>query len=243
MEANDLDKHRQEAEDAALFAMAMQAVRENDDEDFEAFLNSEEYVEPDAKKFEAFGKELEKRYRRTLQKHHPIHRRFTWKTSVAFAAALIIVVFSATVCAAHFGFLNWFSIDHPLYSSIWPDEGKRLEKPEGWDSPYYPTWMVKGYTLSAVSSLNSIKCLTYSSDGDSNNIVFTVRQGTTWQFPNTEGMEKAVIKICGEDNILYRTSDGRRGVLVIRVSDAILVIDGPIIDEDFVKIAENIHGL
>lgn len=243
MQPNNWDNQRQAAEDEALFAMAKQAMRENDEEDFQAFLNSDAYVEPDEKKFEAFGKELEKRYLRKVRKGPFSHARLTWRRAVVFAAILAIILLSATVCAAHFGFLGWFSTDHSIYSSIWPDQGTRLEKPEGWDSPYYPTWMAGGYNFTEISPLASIKSLTYSSDTSSDKVVFTVREGTTWHFSNTENMDKTVVEIRGQNSVLYRTSDGCRGVLVLRVTDAIIIIDGPLIDEDFIKIAENIHGI
>lgn len=226
---SDQLQHEREERLLNLAAMACQA---QEDEDFEAFLNSDEYVPPDPEWVEKMEKEL-----RT-----PPKRRIPLVRYLVAAALVAVVALMVSVSANPKGLGRTNNQDYSRYSQVSLDNGVVLEKPEGWQSEYYPTWAPSGFSIVEVTESENIhSVLLLNKQNES--IEFTAYDSKTYGFPNTEDLVKVPLEIFEEDYTAYLSEDGLHVLLIIQKEEDSLVIDGEITPEEMVKIAENIKNI
>lgn len=226
---SDQLQHEREERLLNLAAMACQA---QEDEDFEAFLNSDEYVPPDPEWVEKMEKEL-----RT-----PPKRRIPLVRYLVAAALVAVIALMVSVSANPKGLGRTNNQDYSRYSQVSLDDGVVLEKPESWQSEYYPTWAPSGFSVANVLETGDLHSITLSSKTNQQ-IDFSVLENRKYGFPNTEDLTNFSVTIFGEEHTAYLSEDGLRVVLIIKEDISSIVIDGEITPEELVKIAENIKNI
>lgn len=228
---DELERDREER----LLKFAALAGQEQEDKEYEAFLRSDEYVPPD----EAWMKKVTGELRRP-PKRRPVH----WKKLVVMAAAIVVLLCAGvgTAIANPKALANLFSQDYERYSQVRVDDGVVLEKPEGWESEYYPTWAPSGFSIKDFSENGNTHNLTLSSKNDAQ-IEFAIYDNRTYGFSNTEKLSTFPVTIFEEEYTAYLSEDGLRVLMVIPNEGASIVIDGELTPEQLVKFAENIKNL
>lgn len=228
---DELEREREER----LLKFAALAGQEREDQEYEAFLRSDEYVPPD----EAWMKKVTSELRRP-----PKRRLVHWRKLVVMAAAIVVLLCAGvgTAIANPKALANLFSQDYDRYSQVRVDDGVVLEKPEGWESEYYPTWAPKGFSITNIVEGKEVCNLTLLNREDKN-IEFTVYESPPHGFTNTEKLVSISLKIFGEEHIAYLSEDGRRILLAIEANGKTIVIDGQITAEEMVEFAENIKNI
>lgn len=226
---SDQLQHEREERLLNLAAMACQA---QEDEDFEAFLNSDEYVPPDPEWVEKMEKEL-----RT-----PPKRRIPLVRYLVAAALVVVVALMVSVSANPKGLGRTHNQDYSRYSQVSLDDGVVLEKPEGWQSEYYPTWAPSGFSVAFTGESGKANTLTLSNKQNAC-IEFTVYENEIYKFPNTEELTPLSVKIFDEEHIAYLSEDGLHVLITVQNNGSSIVIDGGITPEEMVKIVENIKNI
>lgn len=226
---SDQLQHEREERLLNLAAMACQA---QEDEDFEAFLNSDEYVPPDPEWVEKMEKEL-----RTSPK-----RRIPLVRYLVAAALVVVVALMVSVSANPKGLGRTNNQDYSRYSQVSLDNGVVLEKPEGWQSEYYPTWAPSGFSINEVFEKDDFHSITLSNKNDAK-IEFSVVESGKYTFPNTEQLTSISVKIFNEERIAYLSADGLHVLMTISQDETSIVIDGEITPEEMVKFVENIKNI
>lgn len=226
---SDQLQHEREERLLNLAAMACQA---QEDEDFEAFLNSDEYVPPDPEWVEKMEKEL-----RT-----PPKRRIPLVRYLVAAALVVVVALMVSVSANPKGLGRTNNQDYSRYSQVSLDDGVVLEKPEGWQSEYYPTWAPSGFSITDTFERRSFHSITLSNKENAY-IEFTVYDDGKHGFSNTEKLDQVKVKIFEEENIAYVSNDNKRKLTIIQNESSSIIIDGQLTLEELVKIAENVKNI
>lgn len=228
---DELEREREER----LLKFAALAGQEQEDKEYEAFLRSDEYVPPD----EAWMKKVTGELRRPAR-HRPVH----WRKLVVMAASIVVLLCAGvgTAIANPKALANLFSQDYERYSQVRVDDGVVLEKPEGWESEYYPTWAPEGFSISNIVAGKEVCSITLINKEDKN-IEFTVYESTPRGFANTENLISISLEIFGKDHAAYLSEDGRRILLVIEANSKTIVIDGQITAEEMGRFAENIQNI
>lgn len=226
---SDQLQHEREERLLNLAAMACQA---QEDEDFEAFLNSDEYVPPDPEWLEKMEKEL-----RT-----PPKRRIPLVRYLVAAALVAVVALMVSVSANPKGLGRTHNQDYSRYSQVSLDNGVVLEKPEDWQSEYYPTWAPSGFTITRVLEEGNLHMMVLSNK-ENQQINFSVLENEKYRFPNTEQLTPFSIKLFGEDYTAYLSENGLRVLVAIEDEQQSIVLDGEITPEESVKIVENIKNI
>ncbi|WP_418666969.1 DUF4367 domain-containing protein [Allofournierella sp.] len=229
---DELEREREER----LLKFAALAGQEQEDKEYEAFLRSDEYVPPD----EAWMKKVTGELRRP-----PKRRLVHWRKLVVMAAAIVVLLCAGvgTAIANPKALANLFSQDYDRYSQVRVDDGVVLEKPEGWESEYYPTWAPQGFHIEEVFDKNGLHTITLLNVSTHQIVSFTAFEKGKYSFPNTEGLEKVEVKVLGEEKIIYTSEDNRRKFIVIQNENDGFVIDGQITTEELVKITENVKNI
>lgn len=228
---DELEREREER----LLKFAALAGQEREDQEYEAFLRSDEYVPPD----EAWMKKVTSELRRP-----PKRRLVHWRKLVVMAAAIVVLLCAGvgTAIANPKALANLFSQDYDRYSQVRVDDGVVLEKPEGWESEYYPTWAPKGFSITDIAENGNAHNLTLS-DKEGTQIEFAVYDGRTYGFSNTEKLSTFSMKIFEKEYTAYLSEDGLQVLVVIPNENGSIVIDGEITPEELVEFAENIKNL
>lgn len=228
---DELEREREER----LLQLTALACQAEEDKEYEKFLNSEEYVPPDAAWMEKVDRELRAPKKRRL----PHFRRL-----VVLAASLIILlsIGVGTAIANPKALENLFRQDHERYSQVRVDDGVVLEKLEGWESEYYPTWAPKGFAITDILQTGDLRAITLSNKSNEQ-IVFSILTSRKYGFPNTEELANLPVTIFGEEYSAYLSENGTRVLLIIPENDCSIVIDGKITPEELVKFAENIKNI
>lgn len=226
---SDQLQHEREERLLNLAAMACQA---QEDEDFEAFRNSDEYVPPDPEWLEKMEKEL-----RT-----PPKRRIPLVRYLVAAALVAVVALMVSVSANPKGLGRTTNQDYSRYSQVSLDDGVVLEKPEGWQSEYYPTWAPSGFSVLQVLNDSNLHIIILSNKKNEQ-ITFSVFEKGKNGFPNTEELTPLELEIFGEKYTAYLSEDGMRAFITTKKNDSTIMVDGEITPEELVKIAENIKNI
>lgn len=226
---SDQLQHEREERLLNLAAMACQA---QEDEDFEAFLNSDEYVPPDPEWLEKMEKEL-----RT-----PPKRRIPLVRYLVAAALVAVVALMVSVSANPKGLGRTTNQDYSRYSQVSLDNGVVLEKPEGWQSEYYPTWAPSGFSVANVFNDANLHMMILS-NREGAQVTFSVIENEVDGFPNTEGLNKVNVEILGEEQEVYANYDNTRKLFGLKNGSDLIVVDGQITIEELVQIVENTKNI
>lgn len=228
---DELEREREER----LLKFAALAGQEREDQEYEAFLRSDEYVPPDDAWMEKVTSEL---------RRPPKRRLVRWKKLVVMAAAIIVLLCAGvgTAIANPKALANLFSQDYDRYSQVRVDDGVVLEKPEGWESEYYPTWAPNGFHIEEVFERGDFHNITLL-NRENKQLEFTVYDNGIYKFPNTETLDPFPINIFEKEYIAYLSEDGRKILLAIEQVDCAIVTNGEITPEELVEFAENIKNL
>lgn len=228
---DELEREREER----LLKFAALAGQEREDQEYEAFLRSDEYVPPDDAWMEKVTSEL---------RRPPKRRLVRWKKLVVMAAAIIVLLCAGvgTAIANPKALANLFSQDYDRYSQVRVDDGVVLEKPEGWESEYYPTWAPEGFSVVDILETGDLHAITLGNKA-SQQIIFSILKDRRYGFPNTEELINIPVTILGEEYTAYLNEQGTRVLIIVPEDDCSIVIDGEITVEELVKIAEKVENL
>lgn len=229
---DELERDREER----LLKFAALAGQEQEDKEYEAFLRSDEYVPPD----EAWMKKVTGELRRPAR-HRPVH----WKKLVVMAAAIVVLLCAGvgTAIANPKALANLFSQDYERYSQVRVDDGVVLEKPEGWESEYYPTWAPEGFHIEEVTPGNSLLVMMLLNSKTNKEIWFSVAEKERDGYPNTEELEEIEITVFGEKKKAYVSQDGKTRQAVIKVDRGSVMVSGELTKEELETMIENIENL
>lgn len=229
---DELEREREER----LLKFAALAGQEQEDKEYEAFLRSDEYVPPD----EAWMKKVTGELRRPAR-HRPVH----WRKLVVMAASIIVLLCAGvgTAIANPKALANLFSQDYERYSQVRVDDGVVLEKPEGWESEYYPTWAPEGFHIEEVTPGNSLLVMMLLNSETNKEIWFSVAEKERDGYPNTEELEEIEITVFGEKKKAYISQDGKTRQAVIKVDRGSIMVSGELTKEELETMIENIENL
>ena len=229
---DELERDREER----LLKFAALAGQEQEDKEYEAFLRSDEYVPPD----EAWMKKVTGELRRP-PKRRPVH----WKKLVVMAAAIVVLLCAGvgTAIANPKALANLFSQDYERYSQVRVDDGVVLEKPEGWESEYYPTWAPEGFHIEDVSQTDSLQAITLLNNATNKKIWFYIAKNEKDAYPNTEKLQEIEITVFGEKKKAYVSEDGKTRQTVIKVDRGFIMVSGELTKEELETMIENIENL
>ena len=227
---DELEREREER----LLKFAALAGQEREDQEYEAFLRSDEYVPPD----EAWMKKVTSELRRP-----PNRRLVHWRKLVVMAAAIVVLLCAGvgTAIANPKALANLFSQVYDWYSQVRVDDGVVLEKPEGWESEYYPTWAPKGFSVVDILETGDLHAITLRNKSNQQ-IVFSILRDRKYGFPNTEELINVPVSILEEEYTAYLNEQGTRVLLIIPQDDCSIVVDGEITIEELVKVAEKVEN-
>ncbi|WP_418454136.1 DUF4367 domain-containing protein [Allofournierella sp.] len=229
---DELEREREER----LLKFAALAGQEREDQEYEAFLRSDEYVPPD----EAWMKKVTSELRRP-----PNRRLVHWRKLVVMAAAIVVLLCAGvgTAIANPKALANLFSQDYDRYSQVRVDDGVVLEKPEGWESEYYPTWAPKGFHIEEISQTDSLQAITLLNSATNKKIWFYVAENEKDAYPNTEELEETEITVFGEKKKAYISEDGKTRQTVIKLDKGSVMVSGELTKEELEVMIENIKNL
>ena len=229
---DELEREREER----LLKFAALAGQEREDQEYEAFLRSDEYVPPD----EAWMKKVTSELRRP-----PNRRLVHWRKLVVMAAAIVVLLCAGvgTAIANPKALANLFSQDYDRYSQVRVDAGVVLEKPEGWESEYYPTWAPKGFHIEEISQTDSLQAITLLNSATNKKIWFYVAENEKDAYPNTEELEETEITVFGEKKKAYISEDGKTRQTVIKLDKGSVMVSGELTKEELEVMIENIKNL
>ncbi len=229
---DELEREREER----LLKFAALAGQEREDQEYEAFLRSDEYVPPD----EAWMKKVTSELRRP-----PNRRLVHWRKLVVMAAAIVVLLCAGvgTAIANPKALANLFSQDYDRYSQVRVDDGVVLEKPEGWESEYYPTWAPEGFHIEEVSQTENLRVITLLNNATGNEIWFSLLENEIDRYPNTEELEETEITVFGEKKKAYISEDGKTRQTVIKLDKGSVVVSGELTKEELEVMIENIKNL
>ena len=227
---DELEREREER----LLKFAALAGQEQEDKEYEAFLRSDEYVPPD----EAWMKKVTGELRRPAR-HRPVH----WRKLVVMAASIIVLLCAGvgTAIANPKALANLFSQDYERYSQVRVDDGVVLEKPEGWESEYYPTWAPEGFHIEDINIFDDTNSIKLTNHDGTKVITFSI--GAENNFSNTENLEPIEITIAGENLTAFTSTDNTRKLIKIAANDGTIVIDGQLTLRELENMVENIENL
>lgn len=229
---DELEREREER----LLKFAALAGQEREDQEYEAFLRSDEYVPPD----EAWMKKVTSELRRP-----PNRRLVHWRKLVVMAAAIVVLLCAGvgTAIANPKALANLFSQDYDRYSQVRVDDGVVLEKPEGWESEYYPTWAPKGFHIEEISQTDSLQAITLLNSATNKKIWFYVAENEKDAYPNTEELEETEITVFGEKKKAYISEDEKTRQTVIKLDKGSVMVSGELTKEELEVMIENIKNL
>lgn len=229
---DELEREREER----LLKFAALAGQEREDQEYEAFLRSDEYVPPD----EAWMKKVTSELRRP-----PNRRLVHWRKLVVMAAAIVVLLCAGvgTAIANPKALANLFSQDYDRYSQVRVDDGVVLEKPEGWESEYYPTWAPKGFYIKEISEKDNAHLMFLFNNSTEKEISFFAFDDEATGFPNTEKLEKIEVSVFEESKEAYRSTDGQTLYIVLRVENDSIALSGQLTLEELQKMLENVKNL
>lgn len=126
------------------------------------------------------------------------------------------------------------------YTQIEVLEGYALEKPFGWTSEYYPTWIPKGYRFDRMDLNDHIEALYYvNSMGQE--IVFQCSEFPSNGY-NSEDRAAEKIEICGYKGLIFQGDTPLTKILVL-FADKKIVISSDIPYLELIQMADSIAGL
>ena len=229
---DELEREREER----LLKFAALAGQEREDQEYEAFLRSDEYVPPD----EAWMKKVTSELRRP-----PKRRLVHWRKLVVMAAAIVVLLCAGvgTAIANPKALANLFSQNYDRYSQVRVDDGVVLEKPEGWESDYYPTWAPEGFHIEEVSQTENLRVITLLNNATGNEIWFSLLENEIDRYPNTESLEEIEIIVFGEKKQAYVSEDRQTLQAVIKVNEGSISISGQLKIVELETMIENIKNL
>lgn len=229
---DELEREREER----LLKFAALAGQEQEDKEYEAFLRSDEYVPPD----EAWMKKVTGELRRPAR-HRPVH----WRKLVVMAASIVVLLCAGvgTAIANPKALANLFSQDYERYSQVRVDDGVVLEKPEGWESEYYPTWAPEGFHIEKVVETDNTNVILLLNKSTNKEIRFSVLDNQTDDFPNTENLDKIEIIVWGEKQTAYMSSDGQDLIALLKANNDTVSVKGQLKIDELATMIENIENL
>lgn len=217
--------------------LALVAYRENQEE-LDQLLQSEEYTPPDEAEMRTFQEKFHKDSQRAL--HRSKSRMIRWACGVAAAA---VFAFAIPISADNVTIFELVAQIFTNYSDISSSGGYTLDKPDGWNWEYYPTWIPQDYVVTDIrNGLHT--SIMYFQDKDAHIFSFTFSEVWSSEYNNANKFHFSPCTIYVHDHALtaYYSEDGTRILLSIGVTDGIITIDGELTSEDLTKIAENIYG-
>lgn len=126
------------------------------------------------------------------------------------------------------------------YSQIQSNDGYILEKPFGWTSEYYLTWIPAGYHFDRMELSDYIEALYYV-NGMGQEIVFQCSEFSSNGY-NTEDRIAEEIEICGHKTLIFQGDTPLTKILVL-FADKKLVISSDVPYIELMQIADSIAGL
>lgn len=193
---------------------------------------------PDARKREKRLVLLTAQIQAQTKRQASVRRRRRLRTSLLMAA-LIAALLAATAFAERMGWFRFLSEQFEQYSLFW-SISTPLQKPEGWDSEYYPTWLPDGFEIETVSVNPMADIIVYKGSNDAR-LTFALSHGRV-SYADTENMKMENIQVCGFLAELYSNEDHTKCTLVIPISrNSIVVISGEINPEEAKEIGEKIN--
>lgn len=126
------------------------------------------------------------------------------------------------------------------YSQIQTNEGYTLEKPFGWTSEYYLTWIPEGYRFDRMELNDHIEALYYA-NSMGQEIVFQCSEFSSNGY-NSEDRTAEKIEICGYKGLVFQGDNPLTKILVLFANKKI-VISSDIPYIEFIQVANSIAGL
>lgn len=193
---------------------------------------------PDARKREEGLVLLTAQIQVQTKRQASVRRRRRLRISLLIAA-LIAALLATTAFAERMGWFRFLSEQFEQYSLFW-SVSTPLQKPEGWDSEYYPTWLPDGFEVESVFKSDSLGSIAYHGESNSHMIFSVCSNGAA--YADTEGMEESEVKIGAYDARLYSNLNHTKCTLVIKIEETcFIVISGSIDANTATKIANNIN--
>lgn len=127
------------------------------------------------------------------------------------------------------------------YTQIEVLEGYALEKPFGWTSEYYLTWIPAGYHFSKMSLNDQSSTISYVNDSGQE-IIFQNEKKNSGNY-NTEDRACETIEIQGRNGFIFQGSEPLTKILVLYIGDEKILISASVSYVELLQLGESIIGL
>ncbi len=223
-----------------LRLLALTAYR-NEQAELAEFAASPECVPPTPEQKQSFMDFIDKEIKEAQKRE-----RKQYFIKIARRAACIVVILglalTTTAYMANHQRMGFIAKDYDKYSDLQGSVDELQERPAGWESEYYPTWMPEGFVLTDSSSNKGVL---YYKKG--NYIIsFAIFENSNSHAIlglDTEGMDKHSYIINDEECAIYSTPDLQRSTFALQRDDIAIAIFGDLSPNDIINIVKNIHGL
>lgn len=216
--------------------LALVAYRESQEE-LDQLIQSEEYTPPDEIQMRTFQEKFHKDSQRAL--HRSKSRIIRWACGIAAAA---VFVFAVPISADNVTIFELVAQVFTNYSDISTLDGYTFEKPAEWDCEYYPTWIPSDFHYSGINAFDLSQSLRFESATGS--IIFMYKTDWPYDYSSTEeGALSYTITLRGQDVPVYTNQDGSIKTIYIATESGTIIIDGPVTNQQLVKIAQSIANL
>lgn len=223
-----------------LRLLALTAYR-NEQAELAEFAASPECVPPTPEQKQSFMDFIDKEIKEAQKRE-----RKQYFIMIARRAACIVVILglalTTTAYMANHQRMGFIAKDYDKYSDLQGSVDELQERPAGWESEYYPTWMPEGFVLTDTTATDETQTAYYRKD--KRTILFIVFDRIVDYSTvglDTEGMEKRPFVINNEECEIYSTSDSQQSTFSFRQNDITIAVLGDLSPNDVVRIVENIH--
>lgn len=127
------------------------------------------------------------------------------------------------------------------YTQIEVLDGYELEKPFGWTSEYYPTWIPEGYHFYKMK-LEQHREIIFYQNRDEEEITFQCLKELNGIY-NTENRVIETVEVKGIDGFIAQGDDPLTKVLILYAGNEKIVISASVPSTDLLQMAESINGL
>ena len=225
-----------------LRLLALTAYR-NEQAELAEFAASPECVPPTPEQKQSFMDFIDKEIKEAQKRE-----RKQYFIKIARRAACIVVflglALTTTAYMANHQRMGFITKDYDKYSDFQGSVDELQERPDGWESEYYPTWMPEGFVLTGITTTDETQTAYYKKSDFS--ILFTIYKNVDDHITlivDTEGMEKHHYMVNDEICDIYSTADLKQSAFALQRGNIAIAIAGDLSPNDVVYIVENIHDL
>lgn len=230
-----------------LVRLTAREAAQREREELEAIAQDESIrILPDDRA-DALGESIRKMERRYIA----LQKRNRYRTLAAKAAACLVFCAVGILGAGSVAFqvsaeargtiATMLIRNFGEYTQIEVLEGYALEKPFGWTSEYYPTWIPEGYRFKEMVLNDTIKTLYFTNEQDQE-IMFQCSKHINGTY-NSENRSFEEIKLHNMTAFIFQGDEPLTRVLVFYTDDEKILVSADVPYMELLHLGESVNGL